>query len=208
MGSELDTPQTATEQLEPEDQQNPPEEQQEGEENLESAAENTEKEAKHEATLEEISQALEEAKEKTDQSLDQLARSRADLDNLRKRHHRELENAHKYALDGFAKELLQVRDSMEMGMTASTDDKKSDLETIREGMELTIKLFDDTLGKFNVERINPEGQPFNPDLHQAMSMIPNDDVAPNTVITVVQKGYTLNGRLLRPALVMVSQATA
>jgi molecular chaperone GrpE len=156
-----------------------------------------------EPTAEDLTEALEAAKAKADETWEQLVRSRAEVENLRRRHDKELENAHKYALDSFVKELLQVWDSIELGMMAA--DENADIGKIREGMELTLKLFADTMGKFNVERIDPNGEPFNPDLHQAMSMQPRDDVPANTVVTVVQKGCTLNGRLVRPALVMVSQ---
>ncbi len=159
-----------------------------------------------EPTAEDLTVALEEAKARADETWEQLVRARAELENLRRRHDKELENAHKYALDGFVKELLQVWDSIELGLLAA--DENADITKIREGMELTLKLFADTMAKFNVERVDPENEPFNPELHQAMSMQPRDDVPPNTVTTVVQKGCTLNGRLVRPALVMVSQEPA
>lgn len=181
-----------------------PEQEPNNRDQAEMAAEEVGEDEEREPTREELIQALEEARAKADANLDQMARARADTENLRKRHEKELENAHKYALDSFIKELLQVWDSMELGMAAAADEA-TDVIRIREGMELTLKLFGDTMGKFNVERIDPEGEPFNPDMHQAMSMQPRDDVPPNTVVTVIQKGCTLNGRLVRPALVMVSQ---
>lgn len=159
-----------------------------------------------EPTLEELAAELEAEKAKVMEHWDRLTRAQAEIENLRRRHSRDLENAHKYALDGFVKDLLQVRDSMELGLNAADSAGDEALDKLREGMELTIKLFDDVMGRFNVERIDPDGEPFNPDLHQAMSMQPRDDVPANTVVAVVQKGYTLNGRLVRPALVMVSQA--
>jgi molecular chaperone GrpE len=94
-----------------------------------------------------------------------------------------------------------------MGLVAAGEES-STIDHLREGTELTLKLFSDVMDKFNVEQINPEGELFNPELHQAMSMMPRADVPPNTVVLVVQKGYTLNGRLVRPAMVMVSQAEA
>ncbi|TVO75913.1 nucleotide exchange factor GrpE [Sedimenticola selenatireducens] len=158
-------------------------------------------------TPEELTLLLEDARAKADSHWDQLMRTQAQMDNLRKRHERDLENAHKFALERFVNELLPVRDSLEMGLVAAGEES-STIDHLREGTELTLKLFSDVMDKFNVEQINPEGEPFNPELHQAMSMMPRADVPPNTVVLVVQKGYTLNGRLVRPAMVMVSQAEA
>jgi len=156
---------------------------------------------------EELRLLLEDARAKADDHWDQLVRSKAELDNLRKRQSRELENAHKFALERFAKELLPVRDSLELGLDAAHE-SGAEVETLREGMELTLKLLSDVMGKFDMEVVDPAGEPFNPELHQAMSMQPRDDVPPNTVVNVVQKGYTLNGRVIRPAMVMVSQAAS
>ncbi|WP_275096980.1 nucleotide exchange factor GrpE [Sedimenticola hydrogenitrophicus] len=156
-------------------------------------------------TPEELTLLLEDARSKADEHWDQLVRTQAQMDNLRKRQERELENAHKYALERFVNELLPVRDSMEMGLAAANDENAT-IDHLREGTALTLKLFADVMEKFNVVRIDPEGQPFDPELHQAMGMQPRSDVPPNTVVVVVQKGYTLNGRLVRPAMVMVSQA--
>jgi molecular chaperone GrpE len=148
---------------------------------------------------------LEDARTKADENWDQLVRTRAEMDNLRKRQARELENAHKFALERFVNALLPVRDSMEMGLIAASEEG-ADIEKLREGDELTLKLMADVMGKFNITQIDPQGESFDPEQHQAMSVVPRDDVPPNTVVTVVQKGYTLNGRLVRPAMVMVSQA--
>lgn len=156
-------------------------------------------------TPEELTLLLEDARAKADEHWDQLVRTQAQMDNLRKRQERELENAHKYALERFVNELLPVRDSMEMGLAAAADENAT-IDHLREGTALTLKLFSDVMEKFNVVQVNPEGQPFDPELHQAMGMQPRSDVPPNTVVVVVQKGYTLNGRLVRPAMVMVSQA--
>jgi molecular chaperone GrpE len=150
---------------------------------------------------------LEDARSKADEHWNNLVRAKAEIDNLRKRHERDLENAHKYALERFVAELLAVRDSMELGLSAAQE-QGADVEKLLEGTELTLKLFSDVMERFDVVQIDPQGEPFDPDLHQAMSMQPRDDVAPNTVVTVVQKGYTLNGRLVRPAMVIVSQAAA
>lgn len=148
---------------------------------------------------------LDEARRKADEHYEQMVRAHAELDNLKKRHARDLENAHKFALDKFVAELLGVRDSLELGHSAAQD-PGADVEKLREGTELTLKMLGDVMAKFGVEQIDPIDQPFNPEYHQAMSMQPRGDVPPNTVVAVVQKGYTLNGRLVRPAMVMVSQA--
>lgn len=153
---------------------------------------------------EELNLMLEDARNKADEHWNQLMRSRAELENLRKRHDRELENAHKFALERFVGALLPVRDSLELGLSHALEEGV-DVVTLREGAELTLKLFSDVMEKFNVVQVDPEGQPFNPELHQAMSIVPRDDLPANTVVTVVQKGYTLNDRLVRPAMVLVSQ---
>jgi molecular chaperone GrpE len=150
---------------------------------------------------------LEDARAKADEHWEMVIRARAESDNLKKRHSRELENAHKFAIEKFVNELLPVRDSMELGLTAAQDDA-ADVAKLVEGTELTLKLLTDVMGKFGIEEINPVGEPFNPEFHQAMAMQPSTDVEPNTVLTVVQKGYTLNERLVRPAMVMVSQAAS
>lgn len=156
------------------------------------------------SSAEDLIPALEDARAKADENWDQFLRTRAELDNLKRRHARELENAHKFALDSFVRELLQVRDSLELGRDAALDDD-ADVVKLREGTELTLKLLTDVMNKFGVERIDPAGEPFDPDFHQAMSMLPSPDAPPNTVVQVIQKGYLLNGRLVRPALVMVSK---
>jgi molecular chaperone GrpE len=153
----------------------------------------------------ELTVLLEDARAKADDAHNQLLRVRAEMENMKRRQGKELENAHKFALEGFVKELLQVRDSLELGKAAA-DAPDADVEKLREGTELTLKLLTDVMAKFGIERIDPEGEPFNPDYHQAMSMQPRADLPPNTVVAVVQSGYLLNGRLMRPALVMVSQA--
>jgi molecular chaperone GrpE len=155
----------------------------------------------------ELAALLEDARGKADEHWDMCLRLQADLDNLRKRSERDLSHAHKFALERFAGELLPVRDSMEMGL-AAFDAEGSDVSKLREGVELTLQMLTGVLGKFQIEEVDPQDQPFNPDFHQAMSIQERADVAPNTVVTVVQKGYTLNGRLLRPAMVVVAKAPA
>jgi molecular chaperone GrpE len=155
---------------------------------------------------EELARELEEAQRKAGENWDKLVRAKAELENLRKRHERELENARKFAIERFVAELLPVRDSLELGLSAASE-ADADVAKLREGKELTLKLLIDVLGKFGIEEVDPEGEPFNPELHQAMSLQPRDDMAANTVVTVVQKGYKLNGRLVRPAMVIVSSAS-
>ncbi len=150
---------------------------------------------------------LEDARAKADEHWDMVIRARAESDNLKKRHQKELENAHKYAIDKFVNEILPVRDSMELGLSAASEEG-AELAKLIEGTELTLKLMSTVLGKFGIEEVNPEGESFNPELHQAMAMQPTDEFEPNTVMTVIQKGYTLNGRLVRPAMVMVAQAAS
>lgn len=154
---------------------------------------------------EELGRLLEDARNKADENWNQVMRLSAELDNIRKRQARELENAHRFALERFVAELLGVWDSLELGHNAALE-AGVNVEKLREGNELTLKLLGDVMTKFGVEQLDPQGQPFNPEFHQAMSLQPRNDVPPNTVTTVIQKGYTLNGRLVRPAMVMVSQA--
>lgn len=146
---------------------------------------------------------LQEAQAKADDYWNQLLRTRAELDNLHRRSQKDLENAHKYGLEKFLSEFLPVRDSLELGVNAARD-PQADVAKLREGMELTLNLLQTLFEKFNVQEINPLGDKFNPEHHQAMSTQPAQDVEPNTVVTVYQKGYLLNDRLLRPALVVVS----
>jgi len=150
---------------------------------------------------------LEDARGKADDHWGQVVRLQAEMENQRKRSERELANAHKFALDRFANELLPVRDSLEMGL-AAFDLEGADSEKLREGVALTLQMLTNALEKVAIREVNPQDEPFDPDFHQAMSMQERDDVEPNTVVTVVQKGYTLNGRLIRPAMVIVSKAPA
>ena len=137
---------------------------------------------------------------------DTALRAQADAQNVQRRAEQDVERARKFALEQFAKELLAVVDNMERALEATDGLDDDVVKPITEGVELTLKSFLAALKKFNVEAVDPQGEPFDPNLHQAMSMIENNDVEPNSVIAVMQKGYTLNGRLLRPAMVMVSKA--
>jgi molecular chaperone GrpE len=136
---------------------------------------------------------------------DQSLRVAADLQNVRRRAEQDVEKAHKFALEKFAGDLLPIVDSLERGLDLSNPDDES-IRPMREGIELTLKMFADTLKRYHLEAIDPHGQPFNAEHHQAMAMQESADVEPNSVLKVFQKGYQLNGRLLRPAMVVVSKA--
>ncbi len=140
---------------------------------------------------------LEELQSKADETWDKYVRLQAEMGNMRRRHEKQVDDAHKFAVKNFAESLLPVADSLEMGMAA-----EGDVEKIREGMDLTLKVLLDAMKKHHIEVVNPLGEEFNPDLHQAVSMQPGD-CKDNEIITVMQKGYTLNGRLIRPAMVVV-----
>jgi molecular chaperone GrpE len=137
---------------------------------------------------------------------DSVLRAQAEVQNMRRRCEADVEKAHKFALEKFSAELLTVIDNLERALDAVPDSAGESVNALREGVELTLKGFLETCEKFNIRQLNPEGEPFDPQMHQAMSMVPNPDVEPNTVVAVVQKGYLLNDRVIRPAMVMVSKA--
>lgn len=136
---------------------------------------------------------------------EQALRAKAETQNTRRRAEQDIEKARKFALEKFVSDLLPVVDNLERAIDAGNKDDESQ-KAVLEGVELTLKSLVDTLKKYSVETINPENEPFDPQFHQAMSMAPSPDVEPNTVINVFQKGYALNGRLVRPAMVVVSSA--
>jgi molecular chaperone GrpE len=138
---------------------------------------------------------------------DQIMRLNAEIENNRKRAQRDIENAHKFAVKNFVESLLPVTDSMEMGMAATLNENAT-LESIREGMNMTLDIFTQMIQKNNIQAIDPQGEKFNPEHHQAMTMQENDEVEANTVLAVMQKGYLLNERLIRPAMVVVSKPKA
>jgi len=138
---------------------------------------------------------------KADENWNSYLRAAAELENVRKRAARDIDNARKFALDRFAGELLAVVDGLEMGLSH----ENADAEQLRSGSEATLKLLATTMERFGVAQLDPLGEPFDPELHEAMTMQPSAEVEPGTVVTVYQKGYTLNGRLLRPARVVVAQ---
>jgi len=148
---------------------------------------------------------LETAKQTITDQKDGVVRAAADVENIRRRAAQDVEKAHKFALEKFASELLPVIDNLERAIEFS-DKENETLKPLLDGIDMTVKSFNEAVAKFGVEIVNPQGEQFNPDFHQAMSIQPSDDVSPNTVLAVMQKGYTLNGRLLRPAMVMVSKA--
>ncbi|WP_028695116.1 nucleotide exchange factor GrpE [Pseudomonas cremoricolorata] len=136
---------------------------------------------------------------------DQSLRAVADLQNVRRRADQDVEKAHKFALEKFAADLLPVIDSLERGLELSSANDEA-IKPMRDGIELTLKMFSDTLKRYNLETVDPHGEPFNAEHHQAMAMEESAEVEPNSVLKVFQKGYLLNGRLLRPAMVVVSKA--
>jgi len=179
------------------------------EENLTGLDESTEDVAGQERTEEDaelsseeiiaqLREKLDTTQKKADENWDTLVRLQAEMENNRKRGDKKVEDAHKFASQKFVESLLPVVDSMEMGMAA-----EGDIDQIREGMGLTLKLFESVMEKNNIVAVDPMGEKFNPELHQAMAMQPNPEMENNTVMAVMQKGFTISGRLVRPAMVMV-----
>lgn len=155
-----------------------------------------------EPTLEEV---VAQLQEDLAGAQDAALRAQADAQNVQRRAAQDIEKARKFALERFVNELLPVVDNLERALEAAAGGGET-VQPIAEGVELTLKSLIDVMGKFNVVVVDPQGEPFDPNLHQAMSMVENPEVEPNTVIAVMQKGYTLNERLVRPAMVMVSKA--
>ena len=169
-----------------------------------SASNKAKEELEDNSKIEDLESQLQEAQQSAKDNWDKLLRSQAEMENLKRRTTKDLENAHKFALDGFVKALLEVSDSLTMGIKSAKDEKAT-IETTTEGLELTMKVFNSTLEKFGVESINPVDEKFDPELHEAVTMVPMPDKKSNTVLEVIQTGFTLNGRLVRPALVIVVQ---
>ena len=151
-----------------------------------------------------LGEKLAEAESKAEEFRDQYLRTAAEMENLRKRAARDVEQAHKFALEKFVVELLPVVDALEMGLNAAQD-VKDQAGALMEGTEMTLKQFQQVMEKFGIEPISPQGEEFNPEYHEAMAMQPSSEQSPNTVLTVVQKGYLLNGRVVRPARVLVAK---
>lgn len=162
-------------------------------------------EAAETGSPEQMAAELAKAREQAEENWAMYLRARAELDNVRRRAERDMENMRRYALEKFVAELLAVRDSMEMGVEAAADDK-GNLEALRDGVELTYRQFMGVLEKFGVREINPVGEPFDPDWHEAVSAQPSEEAEPDTVVAVMQKGYAINDRLVRPARVIVAKA--
>ena len=153
------------------------------------------------ALQQQLATAVAAAQEEKDRAL----RIAAEMENLRRRSAQDVEKAHKFALEKFAGELLPVIDSLERALELADRDNET-LKPMMEGVELTLRAMLTTVGKFGVEQVNPMGDAFDPNRHQAISMVENGNVAPNSVMAVMQKGYELNGRVIRPAMVMVARA--
>jgi molecular chaperone GrpE len=155
------------------------------------------------AEAEQLRLALAEAEERAQQGRDQYLRAAAELDNVRKRAQRDVENASRYGLERFAQELLPVKDTLELGVESAA---RASLASLAAGQAATLKLLEKAFEKLEIREINPAGEPFDPAQHEAVLMQESRDAEPNSVLQVVQRGYSLNGRLLRPARVIVARA--
>lgn len=172
------------------------------EEKLEDAHKNEEKLESPEKNADSLEAQLEQAQAKASENWDQFIRAKAEMDNLRRRSVKDLENAHKFGIEKFVTELLPVLDSMVMGLAV----EDASAESLREGMELTMNMLEKMMEKLGIEEIDPLNEKFDVAKHQAMTTQPSAEVEPNTVLAVMQKGYSLNERLIRPAMVIVSRA--
>ncbi len=171
---------------------------------VEEQVETAEEQAVEEVSVEEALQAeLAAAKAETAEMKEQMLRIQAEAQNVRRRAEQDVEKAHKFGQEKLSRELLTVLDNLERALAAAPEDEAT--KALRDGVDMTLQGFVTTLEKFNIEAIDPQGETFNPELHQAMAMQENADFEPNTVMAVMQKGYSLHGRLLRPAMVMVSK---
>jgi molecular chaperone GrpE len=155
------------------------------------------------AQLEELQRALGEAELRAGELRDQYVRSVAELDNVRKRAQRDVENANRYGLERFAQELLPVMDSLQLAVASAA---QADARSLAEGQEATLKLLSRAFEKLGIQEINPRGEPFDPTRHEAVLMKDSSTAEPNSVLQAVQSGYEINGRLLRPARVIVARA--
>lgn len=158
-----------------------------------------------EASHEELMQKLNEAEQKANEYWERVLRMQAESENAARRAERDVANAHKFALEKFVGDLLPIIDSLELSSTKLSDDMLKAAQPVLEGVELTLKMFYGTLEKFGVKQVNPVGEVFDPETQQAISMQEDPNAKPGTVISVLQKGYTLNNRLVRPALVVVAK---
>ena len=153
--------------------------------------------------LEKSHMKAEEAHQKAEENWDKALRALSELENVKRRADEDVSRARKFALDRFVNELLPVIDSLEHALAVDID--SPDMQAMKEGVELTLKMFINVLQKFGVEVLDPVGEPFNPEIHEAISMLPSPDIKSNMIVNVVQRGYLLNGRVVRAAKVVVSQ---
>lgn len=162
-------------------------------------------EGMQEVTVESLQAELAAAQEQIEAQKDDVIRAQAEVQNMRRRAEQDVAKAHKFGQEKLVMELLGLVDNLERAITASKADNAT-LENLLEGVEMSQNMLLDGLKKFQVEQLDPHGEPFNPEQHEAMTAVPNPEMEPNTVMDVFQKGYTLNGRLIRPAMVVVSKA--
>ena len=156
------------------------------------------------AETDELQAELDQARAEAEQYRDQAVRAHAEMENVRKRAQRDVESARKFAIEKFASELLGVRDSLELGLKAA-EEHSGDYDKLKEGMDMTVRMLVSSMEKVGIEAIDPKGEAFNPEFHEAVSTQPSEELEPNTVAEVMQKGYTLNGRVLRAAMVVVAK---
>jgi len=161
--------------------------------------------SEEELNVEQLKERLSEANLSAERAQDDLLRVKAEMQNLRRRTEQDVEKAHKYGIEKFSTELLGVIDNLERALLAAKEHEDESSKAIHDGVSLTLKSFNDCFAKFSIEAVDPIGEPFDPQLHQAIATQESPDSEPNSVIEVVQKGYTLNGRVIRPAMVMVSK---
>ncbi len=152
--------------------------------------------------IDELRKELDQAQKDQSEAKDKMIRACAEMENVKRRAERDVTSAHKFALEKFAKDLLPVLDSMEQA--SEVGGESTEVVSMRQGVEMTLKMFLDVAAKYNLKQIDPVGEPFNPEEHEAISMQPNPEMDPNTVMAVFQKGYLLNDRVIRPARVVVT----
>lgn len=157
-------------------------------------------------SYQEIQQKLEDAEQKAQQNWDRVVRMQAENENILRRAERDVTSAHKYALDKFVGELIPIIDSLELCVSSVPENTDGVVTAVIEGVQMTLKMFYTAMDKFGIKQVNPVSEPFNPEFEQAISTQEDPSVKPGTIISVLQKGYTLNNRLIRPALVVVAKA--
>lgn len=157
--------------------------------------------------VEHLQQTLQAAEEEIEGLKDQYLRAKAEMENVRRRAETDLSNAHKYAIERFAAEVLTVKDSLELAQAIDIQSENAEaVAKMHQGLELTLKQMDTIFEKFALVTVEPKGEKFDPEQHQAITMVESQDVEPNHIVEVVQKGYLLNGRVLRPAMVIIAKA--